>query len=29
MINRLERDSALYPVDFEGNPVPPRRDAVR
>ncbi len=29
MIDRLERDGALYPVDFEGNPVPPRRDAVR
>jgi len=29
MIDRLERDGALYPVDFEGKPVPPRRDAVR
>ena len=29
MIDRLERDNALYPVDFEGTPVPPRRDAVR
>lgn len=29
MIDRLERDGALYPVDFEGNPVPPHRDAVR
>jgi hypothetical protein len=29
MIDRLELDGALYLVDFEGKPVPPRRDAVR
>jgi arylsulfatase A-like enzyme len=29
MIDRLRRDNATYPVDFEGKPVPPREDAVR
>ena len=28
MIDRLERDHATYPVDFEGKPVPPRIDAI-
>jgi arylsulfatase A-like enzyme len=29
MIDRLERDNATYPVDFEGKPVLPREDAIR
>ena len=29
MMDRLERDHATSPVDFEGKPVPPREDAVR
>ena len=26
---RLRRDNATYPVDFEGKPVLPRKDAIR
>ena len=29
MIARLTAEGASYPVDFEGNPVPPRMDAIR
>ena len=29
MIDRLKRDNATYPVDFEGKPVLPREDAIR
>ena len=29
MIDRLRRDNATYPVDFEGKPVLPREDAFR
>ena len=29
MIDRLEREHATYPVDFEGKPVRPREDAIR
>ena len=29
MIDRLRRDNATYPVDFEGKPVLPREDAIR
>ena len=29
MIDRLTADGASYPVDFEGKPIPPRRDAIR
>ena len=29
MIDRLQRDGALYPVDFEGREILPREDAVR
>lgn len=29
MIDRLQRENAAYPVDFEGKPVLPREDAIR